>query len=180
MILFKGHGAEHGTGADAHAQKEALPRLGVVIIVALLAYFMLTPYLAHLLGVQLPGARRGGDRRPLQRGGGMGRGAGLCGRGSGGGVVPCRLCESALGAFFKAFNLVFDRAIGAYGRSVAVLLRMSVIALLVYGGLMGLTYLGFRAVPIGFIPEQDKGYLVVNASCPTAPAWSVPTRSSSR
>ncbi len=56
VILFKGHGAEHGTGADAHAQKEALPRLGVVIIVALLAYFMLTPYLAHLLGVQLPGA----------------------------------------------------------------------------------------------------------------------------
>ena len=28
---------------------------------------------------------------------------------------------------------------------------------------MGLTYLGFQAVPIGFIPEQDKGYLVLNA-----------------
>ena len=40
------------------------------------------------------------------------------------------------------------------------------IALLVYGGLMGLTYLGFQAVPIGFIPDQDKGYLVVNAQLP--------------
>ena len=38
--------------------------------------------------------------------------------------------------------------------------------LLVYGGLIGLTVLGFQAVPTGFIPEQDKGYLVVNAQLP--------------
>ena len=38
--------------------------------------------------------------------------------------------------------------------------------LLVYGGLMGLTYLGFQAVPVGFIPDQDKGYLVVNVQLP--------------
>ena len=31
---------------------------------------------------------------------------------------------------------------------------------------MGLTVLGFKAVPVGFIPEQDKGYLVVNAQLP--------------
>ena len=37
---------------------------------------------------------------------------------------------------------------------------------LVYGGLMFMTYLGFSAVPIGFIPEQDKGYLVLNAQLP--------------
>ena len=55
-ILFKGHGAEHGTGTHTHAKKEALPRLGVVAIAALLAYFMLAPHVAHLLGVQLPGA----------------------------------------------------------------------------------------------------------------------------
>ena len=47
-----------------------------------------------------------------------------------------------------------------------MLLRVSLIAMLVYGGLMGLTYLGFQAVPIGFIPDQDKGYLVVNAQLP--------------
>jgi multidrug efflux pump len=41
-----------------------------------------------------------------------------------------------------------------------------VIVLLVYGGLIGLTYLGFKVVPTGFIPEQDKGYLVVNAQLP--------------
>ena len=48
----------------------------------------------------------------------------------------------------------------------ALLLRVAVIVLLVYGGLMYLTYLGFAAVPVGFIPEQDKGYLVVNAQLP--------------
>ena len=38
--------------------------------------------------------------------------------------------------------------------------------LLVYAGLIGLTVLGFQAVPVGFIPDQDKGYLVVNAQLP--------------
>ena len=45
-------------------------------------------------------------------------------------------------------------------------LMQSVVVLLVYAGLIGLTVLGFRSVPTGFIPEQDKGYLVVNAQLP--------------
>jgi multidrug efflux pump len=53
---------------------------------------------------------------------------------------------------------------------VAGLLRVSFIALLVYGGLMGLTYYGFQVVPVGFIPEQDKGYLVLNAQLPDGAA----------
>src|SRR5262249_30172599 len=64
------------------------------------------------------------------------------------------------------FNKAFDVSINAYGKTVATLLRLSVIALLVYGGLIGLTVLGFKVVPKGFIPEQDKGYLVVNAQLP--------------
>ncbi len=44
--------------------------------------------------------------------------------------------------------------------------RLSAIILFVYAGLIGLTVLGFRTVPVGFIPEQDKGYLVVNAQLP--------------
>jgi multidrug efflux pump len=31
---------------------------------------------------------------------------------------------------------------------------------------MFMTYKGFAAVPVGFIPEQDKGYLVINAQLP--------------
>ena len=38
--------------------------------------------------------------------------------------------------------------------------------LLIYAGLLAGTVFMFRVVPGGFIPEQDKGYLVVNAQLP--------------
>ena len=165
-ILFKGHGEEHGSGVHGDAKKEALPRLGVVAIAACLAYFMLAPQLAHLFGVQLPGAH---GEAPT----GHTSAAALwvirlvCGAaGAALGWLLAGLLNRAMGAFFAVFNRVFDVAINAYGRTVAIVLKVSFIALLVYGGLMGLTYLGFQAVPVGFIPDQDKGYLVVNAQLP--------------
>lgn len=72
----------------------------------------------------------------------------------------------ALGAFFRGFNWFFDIAIKGYGTAVELFLRLSVIVLLIYGGFMALTYLALVRVPQGFIPEQDKGYLVVNAQLP--------------
>ncbi len=63
---------------------------------------------------------------------------------------------------------MFDRLANGYGRVVRGMLRITAVMLLVYGGLVGLTVLGFRAVPTGFIPQQDKGYLVVNAQLPDA------------
>jgi len=71
-----------------------------------------------------------------------------------------------LGAVFRGFNAAFDRATAAYGRIVTVLLRVSALVFLIYAGLMVLTYAGFATVPVGFIPEQDKGYLIVNAQLP--------------
>ena len=41
-------------------------------------------------------------------------------------------------------------------------LRLSIIVLVVYGGLLALTYWGFTHTPKGFIPTQDMGYLLVN------------------
>ena len=40
--------------------------------------------------------------------------------------------------------------------------------LLIYVGLLGLTYYGFTQVPTGFVPNQDKGYLLVTAQLPDA------------
>ena len=37
---------------------------------------------------------------------------------------------------------------------------------MIYAGLLALVVLGFKVVPVGFIPDQDKGYLVVNAQLP--------------
>jgi multidrug efflux pump len=75
-----------------------------------------------------------------------------------------------LGKFFRGFNWIFDRATNAYGRVVGWALRLSVIVLLVYAGLIGLTGFGFTRVPAGFIPSQDKGRLVVNVQLPDSAA----------
>jgi multidrug efflux pump subunit AcrB len=67
---------------------------------------------------------------------------------------------------FRAFNHGFDFSAGIYTRAVGGLLRVSIIVLLVYGGLLYLTYAGFGRAPKGFIPAQDKGYLLVNVQLP--------------
>ncbi|HXN51918.1 MAG TPA: efflux RND transporter permease subunit [Candidatus Acidoferrum sp.] len=74
--------------------------------------------------------------------------------------------DFVLGWFFKLFNRFFGRASGGYGKLVTHTLRSSVIAVVVYAGLVGLTILGFSRVPAGFVPTQDKGYLVSLAQLP--------------
>ena len=71
-----------------------------------------------------------------------------------------------LSVFFKWFNRGFDGLTAIYGTLVSACLRLSVIVLFVYGGLLGMTYLGITKTPVGFIPNQDKGYLLVNVQLP--------------
>ena len=161
-ILLKAHPKdEHGH----HAQPEALPRLGIVILAGLAAYMLLTPWIAPLFGVTV--AHGEGEQMAEASGGTMWVvrlvafiiGAVV-------GYFLAGLVNRGLGAFFRGFNWMFDRGIAAYGAAIGLLVRVAVIVLLIYGGLMFLTYLGFSTVPIGFIPEQDKGYLVINAQLP--------------
>ncbi|HLA31769.1 MAG TPA: efflux RND transporter permease subunit [Pseudomonas sp.] len=80
-----------------------------------------------------------------------------------------KLLDQLFGAWlFKPFNRVFDRASHGYVGTVKRVLRGSSIALVVYAGLMGLTYLGFATTPTGFVPAQDKQYLVAFAQLPDA------------
>ena len=72
------------------------------------------------------------------------------------------------GWLFKPFNRLFERASHAYVGTVQRVLRGSGIALFLYAGLMGLTYLGFATTPSGFVPAQDKQYLVAFAQLPDA------------
>jgi multidrug efflux pump len=72
------------------------------------------------------------------------------------------------GWLFTPFNRMFDRASHGYVGTVKRVLRGSGIALFVYAGLMGLTYLGFATTPTGFVPAQDKQYLVAFAQLPDA------------
>ncbi len=63
-------------------------------------------------------------------------------------------------------NRVVDAATGMYARMVGGLLRVSVLVLLLYGGLLGVTCWGLTRAPGGFIPAQDKGYLLVDVQLP--------------
>ena len=74
--------------------------------------------------------------------------------------------NAVLGSFFQAFNRVFDRVIAVYGRGVGSLLRISGLALAVYGVLLVVTYWQFIRTPTGFVPQQDKGYLLLNVQLP--------------
>jgi multidrug efflux pump subunit AcrB len=73
-----------------------------------------------------------------------------------------------LGWSFRAFNRAFDYTTGAYTRTVSRLLYVSLGVVAVYGGLLALTWWGFTTTPTGFIPQQDKGYLLVNVQLPDA------------
>lgn len=62
----------------------------------------------------------------------------------------------------------FQRAPQAYGNTVRTVVGRRGVALLAYGGLLALTWFGFNAVPAGFVPMQDKYYLVGIAQLPNA------------
>ena len=76
------------------------------------------------------------------------------------------LLDVTLGWFFRLFNAAFGASTTIYVRTVEGLLRVSLITMLVYGGLLGVTYWQFNRTPTGFIPQQDKGYLLLNVQLP--------------
>jgi multidrug efflux pump len=77
-----------------------------------------------------------------------------------------RAMETAFGWFFRPFNRVFAWAGNKYSLGVAQVLRKGTIALIIYGGLVLLTGWSFDKVPTGFVPTQDKQYLVAFAQLP--------------
>jgi multidrug efflux pump len=84
------------------------------------------------------------------------------------GLVLGRLVNFVLGWSFHRFNQAFDLSTAVYTWLVSRLLRVSLLMVLVYGGLLALTWWSFTTTPTGFIPQQDKGYLLVNVQLPDA------------
>lgn len=80
--------------------------------------------------------------------------------------IFCKLINLALGSFFYWFNRGFNAATNVYVSAVSLCLRVSFLALLGYAGMIYLTYYFFIIAPAGFIPSQDKGYLLVNVQLP--------------
>src|SRR5262249_33122219 len=103
----------------ARGRYEALPRLAFVALEGWLGWGWLGPWLALSPWLALPA------------------GAGL-------GWLAAWPLNALLGWAFRLFNLGFERATTAYTRAVGGLLRLSLVVLVVYGGLLGLTYWGFQ------------------------------------
>jgi hydrophobe/amphiphile efflux-1 (HAE1) family protein len=77
-----------------------------------------------------------------------------------------RLLDLLFGWFFRLFNSAFGAGTAIYTRVVGGLLSASLFVMVAYGGLLGLTYWEFEHASSGFIPQQDKGYLLLSVQMP--------------
>jgi len=77
-----------------------------------------------------------------------------------------RLLNGLFGWFFKGFNKLFAFGSSLYSGLVRRLLRLAILVLLGYAGLVGLAMHLFKTVPTGFIPTQDMGYMLVVIQLP--------------
>jgi multidrug efflux pump subunit AcrB len=149
VVWIKPHG-------EGHETKEALPRVGVAALFGWFSYLLLAPLARRLFGTAHHEALHGAITVAL--------------------VVPgfvlgwmyARQVNRGLGWFFGIFNRVFDIFTNGYTRVVGQALRLAVIVLVLYVGLLGLTGFGFATSPTGFIPEQDQGYVLVSVDLPDA------------
>jgi hydrophobe/amphiphile efflux-1 (HAE1) family protein len=77
-----------------------------------------------------------------------------------------RVLQFACGWIFRGFNATFAAVVEAYAWLVGRSLRLATVILLVFVGLLAVTWLLFTRTPVGFIPQQDKGYLIADVVLP--------------
>jgi multidrug efflux pump len=77
-----------------------------------------------------------------------------------------RAMDRVLGPLFSRFNMLFRKGSESYSHGVGGILQRKSRAIFVYAALLSLTYVGFQLVPPGFVPTQDKAYLVSFAQLP--------------
>ena len=80
--------------------------------------------------------------------------------------VVTRVLDALFGWLFNSFDALFRSAARGYVRTVRRVLNVKLLVLAVYLGLLVLTYVGFQSIPSGFIPSQDKQYLIAMVQLP--------------
>ena len=68
--------------------------------------------------------------------------------------------------FFNKFNRGFEALSDFYGRTTARLVRMTVVVLVVYAGLLALTYNRLESTPTGLVPQLDRSYFIAAMQLP--------------
>ncbi len=72
--------------------------------------------------------------------------------------------------FFHLFNRGFDAFSHGYSRLVARVVNIAAIMLAIYAAVLMAGFFEFRAAPVGFIPQLDRGYIIVAAQLPPGAA----------
>jgi HAE1 family hydrophobic/amphiphilic exporter-1 len=81
-------------------------------------------------------------------------------------LKPAKPKKGLLGRFFGGFNKGFESATNGYVKVARLLVRKSLLTILIVGGIVGgVLFLG-RALPAGFIPEEDQGIFGINVQLP--------------
>jgi multidrug efflux pump len=162
--------ASHASPLDSG--KEALPWWFFGLLGGLATVWLLTPMLGPQLGLPVGGPEESAAGPRGLKASLLTWGVNLVlflpGAVAGGalGWFIIRPVNWALGKFFGAFNGFFSWVTETYGQTVGWCLRASAIVLVVYVGLLGLTGLGMARIPSGFVPIQDKGYLIADVRLP--------------
>ncbi len=165
VLIFKTEETTHGTH---EFKREALPWWIFGLVGGVLCVWYGPDYLGGWLGLPARSveATTGEAARQMSWGAtalyflpGMLTGGAL-------GWFLIRPVNYVLGGFFRGFNQLFDRGAEIYGWVVGKLLKVSALVLVVYGGLLWLTYSTFQRAPTGFIPQQDQGRLIINVQLP--------------
>lgn len=152
---------------DSEAEKqEPLPRVVIAVIAGFAAYLLLTSPLVSILGVNIAGQAHDHPTPSHNTVALWAIRIGLLAIGCGAGWFAGPYLNLALRKVFDVFNRSFNRTTNFYKGTISRILRFSTIAVIVYCGLIGLTYIGFTRVPTGFIPAQDQGYLIVDVALP--------------
>lgn len=80
-----------------------------------------------------------------------------------------RIMDFLFGWFFRLFNKGFGCSQNIYAKGVGVISSggRKFLMMMVFGGLVFATYFSFNLVPSGFVPAQDKQYLISFAQLPS-------------
>jgi multidrug efflux pump len=148
---------------DDSGPKEALPKWAFGLIGGWVGWFQIAPRLAPRIGPVLTRALESAGSGPAPS---WAVGAGTVVVVGVLGWLLASILNRILVAFFGAFNAGFRRATDGYTRLIGMLLRVSLLVLVGYAGLLYHTTTLYRGTAKGFVPSQDMGYIMINVQLP--------------
>jgi len=76
--------------------------------------------------------------------------------------------KGLLAKFFTGFNKLFDKVTGGYLKGANFFAKKSLRIVVLLVAMVGIVALLGKQIPLGFIPEEDQGYVLLNIALPPA------------